>query len=181
MEENDFWVKPDEIPRDILNRLDELNAEGLSAEPYGLRVYTIDSMNTNFPNPFFAISEGNEPENEDVAGVLEESLHTILGAGGTPEDVSRIMGLVKESELEPDSYEMESHTSIDLGYCVPGSISSYEAVPESIIKAISHDSRPQDRQASLKSIAKESRDASAMLSDRPEPAGRESAKNEVSI
>lgn len=180
MEENDFWVKPDEIPRDILNRLDELNAEGLSAEPYGLRVYTIDSMNTNFPNPFFAISEGNEPENEDVAGVLEESLHTILGAGGTPEDVSRIMGLVKESELEPDSYEMESHTSIDLGYCVPGSITSYEAVPESAINKARR-SISQDRQTSLKSIAEESRDASTALSGHAMPEGREPAKSEISI
>ena len=42
------------------------------------------------------------------------------------------MGLVKESELSPETKEADSYLSIDLGYCIDGNIVSYEAVPEGV-------------------------------------------------
>ena len=41
-----------------------------------------------------------------------------------PEDVYRIMGLVKESELSPETKEADSYLPIDLGYCIDGNIVS---------------------------------------------------------
>lgn len=42
------------------------------------------------------------------------------------------MGLVKESELSPETKEAGTYLPIDLGYCIDGNIVSYEAVPESV-------------------------------------------------
>ena len=69
---------------------------------------------------------------EDVSGAIENTLHELLDSGATPEDVYRIMGLVKESELSPETKEADSYLPIDLGYCIDGNIVSYEAVPESV-------------------------------------------------
>lgn len=134
MPENDFWVRPEDIPLD-LNLLRTYGNDGeFFPVPgdYSLRVYTIDSLNTNFARPCFALSEEDDPGMEDVAGVLEETLHTLLDEGATADDVYRIMGLVQEDELDPDARETGSFLSIDLGYCVAGNIMSYEAVPEDI-------------------------------------------------
>lgn len=69
---------------------------------------------------------------EDVSGAIENTLHELLDSGATPEDVYRIMGLVKESELSPETKEADSYLPIDLGYCIDGNIVSYEAVPEGV-------------------------------------------------
>ena len=69
---------------------------------------------------------------EDVSGAIENTLLELLDSGATPEDVYRIMGLVKESELSPETKEADSYLPIDLGYCIDGNIVSYEAVPESV-------------------------------------------------
>ena len=132
MPENDFWVKPEDIPLD-LNLLRTYGNDGeFFPVPgdYAIRVYTIDSLNTNFARPCFALSEEDDPSMEDVAGVLEETLHTLLDEGATADDVYRIMGLVQEDELDPDTRDSDGYTPIDPGYCIEGNIMSYEAVPE---------------------------------------------------
>lgn len=134
MPENDSWVRPEDIPLDLNILRSHLNDGDSPDVPgdYGLRVYTIDSLNTNFARPCFALAEGDAPDMEDVTGVLEETLHLLDDAGATPDDVYRIMGLVQRDDLDPDVLESGEYTDIDLGYCIDGNIASYEAVPEGV-------------------------------------------------
>lgn len=135
MPDNDFWIGQEQIPVDLSLLLTYSNDEDYWYAPgeYALRVYTVDTLNTNFARPCFALGERtSDPEMEDVSGAIENTLHELLDSGATPEDVYRIMGLVKESELSPETKEADSYLPIDLGYCIDGNIVSYEAVPESI-------------------------------------------------
>lgn len=137
MTENDYWPEPNQIPLDLnLLRYTDTDAVGGDPSEQTLRVYTIDALNTNFAIPFFAIGERAYPHRsadmEDTLGVIEETLHRILDGGGTPDDVHRIMGLVAEDELDPDMAEGEDYTPIDLGYCIPGHLDSWEEVPEEV-------------------------------------------------
>lgn len=121
MPDNDFWIGQEQIPVDLSLLLTYSNDEDYWYAPgeYALRVYTVDTLNTNFARPCFALGERtSDPEMEDVSSAIENTLHELLDSGATPEDVYRIMGLVKESE--------------HLGYCIDGNIVSYEAVPESV-------------------------------------------------
>lgn len=135
MPDNDFWIGQEQIPVDLSLLLTYHNDEDYWYAPgeYALRVYTVDTLNTNFARPCFAFGERKfDPEMEDVSGAIENTLHELLDSGATPEDVYRIMGLVKESELSPETKEADSYLPIDLGYCIDGNIVSYEAVPESV-------------------------------------------------
>ena len=135
MQDNDFWIGQEQIPVDLSLLLTYHNDEDYWYAPgeYALRVYTVDTLNTNFARPCFALGERKfDPEMEDVSGAIENTLHELLDSGATPEDVYRIMGLVKESELSPETKEADSYLPIDLGYCIDGNIVSYEAVPESV-------------------------------------------------
>lgn len=135
MPENDFWIGQEQIPVDLSLLLTYHNDEDYWCAPgeYALRVYTVDTLNTNFARPCFAFGERtSDPEMEDVSGAIENTLHELLDSGATPEDVYRIMGLVQESELSPETKEAGSYLSIDLGYCIDGNIVSYEAVPEGV-------------------------------------------------
>lgn len=135
MPDNDFWIGQEQIPVDLSLLLTYSNDEDYWYAPgeYALRVYTVDTLNTNFARPCFALGERtSDPEMEDVSGAIENTLHELLDSGATPEDVYRIMGLVKESELSPETKEADSYLPIDLGYCIDGNIVSYEAVPESV-------------------------------------------------
>lgn len=135
MPDNDFWIGQEQIPVDLSLLLTYSNDEDYWYAPgeYALRVYTVDTLNTNFGRPCFALGERtSDPEMEDVSGAIENTLHELLDSGATPEDVYRIMGLVKESELSPETKEADSYLPIDLGYCIDGNIVSYEAVPESV-------------------------------------------------
>lgn len=135
MPDNDFWIGQEQIPVDLSLLLTYSNDEDYWYAPgeYALRVYTVDTLNTNFARPCFAFGERtSDPEMEDVSSAIENTLHELLDSGATPEDVYRIMGLVKESELSPETKEADSYLSIDLGYCIDGNIVSYEAVPESV-------------------------------------------------
>lgn len=135
MPDNDFWIGQEQIPVDLSLLLTYSNDEDYWYAPgeYALRVYTVDTLNTNFARPCFALGERtSDPEMEDVSSAIENTLHELLDSGATPEDVYRIMGLVKESELSPETKEADSYLSIDLGYCIDGNIVSYEAVPESV-------------------------------------------------
>lgn len=135
MQDNDFWIGQEQIPVDLSLLLTYSNDEDYWYAPgeYALRVYTVDTLNTNFARPCFALGERtSDPEMEDVSGAIENTLHELLDSGATPEDVYRIMGLVKESELSPETKEADSYLPIDLGYCIDGNIVSYEAVPEGV-------------------------------------------------
>lgn len=108
MPDNDFWIGREQIPVDLSLLLTYHNDEDYWYAPgeYALRVYTVDTLNTNFARPCFAFGERKfDPEMEDVSGAIENTLHELLDSGATPEDVYRIMGLVKESELSPETKE----------------------------------------------------------------------------
>lgn len=115
MPDNDFWIGQEQIPVDLSLLLTYHNDEDYWYAPgeYALRVYTVDTLNTNFARPCFALGERKfDPEMEDVSGAIENTLHELLDSGATPEDVYRIMGLVKESELSPETKEADSYLPI---------------------------------------------------------------------
>lgn len=60
---------------------------------------------------------------DDISGALEMTLHRILEAGGTENDVMRIMGakIPTEDELE-ELEELDEFIWIDLGYVLPSLI-----------------------------------------------------------
>lgn len=63
----------------------------------------------------------------DISGALEMTLHRILEAGGTEEDVYRIMGA--EIPMEEELKELEEHDEfihLDLGYVLPALIDMWE-------------------------------------------------------
>lgn len=131
MAEQDFWLSPGDIPLD-LTLLYNLG----DTEDEQVYVYTTDGLNTNFARPCFAIANRGSEDMFDLAAVIEETLHRILDAGGTPEDVYRIMGLVPEEEiLEEDVLDSDQYTPIDLGYCVVGNLASFEGVPDAVVAA----------------------------------------------
>ena len=63
----------------------------------------------------------------DISGALEMTLHRILEAGGTENDVYRIMGakIPTDEELK-DLEEFDEFVWIDLGYVLPGLIDMWE-------------------------------------------------------
>ena len=69
----------------------------------------------------------------DITGAIEETMHAILDNGGTPDDLYSAMGLVPESDIDPDTIESGEYTPIDLGYCLPGQLTSIEELPASEI------------------------------------------------
>lgn len=64
---------------------------------------------------------------DDISGALEMTLHRILEAGGTENDVKRIMGaeIPTEDELK-ELEEFDEFIWIDLGYVLPGLIDLWE-------------------------------------------------------
>lgn len=65
--------------------------------------------------------------NDDIGSALEMTLHRIFEAGGTPEDVCRIMGAVIPTEKEwKELEEYDEYISIDLGYVIPSLIDLWE-------------------------------------------------------
>lgn len=71
MPDNDFWIGQEQIPVDLSLLLTYHNEEDYWYAPveYALRVYTVDTLNTNFARPCFALGERKfDPEMEDVSG-----------------------------------------------------------------------------------------------------------------
>lgn len=71
MPDNDFWIGREQIPVDLSLLLTYSNDEDYWYAPgeYALRVYTVDTLNTNFARPCFAFGERtSDPEMEDVSG-----------------------------------------------------------------------------------------------------------------
>lgn len=60
----------------------------------------------------------------DIAGMLEETLHRILDAGGNELDVRCIMGAFIPNESEKE--EWTNCIDIDLSYVLPGTLLSFE-------------------------------------------------------
>lgn len=68
-----------------------------------------------------------EKGSDDISAALEMTLHRILEAGGTEEDVKQIMGAEIPNEEEKDILdEFEEYVSIDLGYVLPGLIDMWK-------------------------------------------------------
>lgn len=62
----------------------------------------------------------------DISGALEMTLHRILDAGGTEDDVYRIMGAIIPDEMRrTELEEFGEFSEIDLGYVLPGLIMSW--------------------------------------------------------
>ena len=67
MPDNDFWIGQEQIPVDLSLLLTYSNDEDYWHAPgeYALRVYTVDTLNTNFARPCFALGERtSDPERE---------------------------------------------------------------------------------------------------------------------
>ena len=83
MQDNDFWIGQEQIPVDLSLLLTYHNDEDYWYAPgeYALRVYTVDTLNTNFARPCFALGERtSDPEMEDVSGAIENTLHELLAS-----------------------------------------------------------------------------------------------------
>lgn len=62
----------------------------------------------------------------DIASALEDTLHRILDAGGSEDDVYQILGAMIPNEKEWDELnEFDEYIMIDLGYAIPGFIMSF--------------------------------------------------------
>ena len=59
MQDNYFWIGQEQIPVDLSLLLTYHNDEDYWYAPgeYALRVYTVDTLNTNFARPCFALGE----------------------------------------------------------------------------------------------------------------------------
>lgn len=67
----------------------------------------------------------------DISGALEDTLHRILDAGGTEEDVRELMGAsgLSLDEIE-EAESRDGCIVIDLDYCLPGMMLAYKILPE---------------------------------------------------
>lgn len=68
-----------------------------------------------------------EKGSDDIFAALEMTLHRILEAGGTEEDVKQIMGAeIPDEEKRNILDEFEEYVPIDLGYVLPGLIDMWK-------------------------------------------------------
>lgn len=80
-------------------------------------------------NEYFSRNCITEKGNTDISGALEMTLHRILEADGTEDDVYRIMGarIPTEEELK-DLEGFDEFSWIDLGYILLGLIDLWEEI-----------------------------------------------------
>ena len=65
----------------------------------------------------------------DILGALEMTLHRILEAGGSENDVQTIMGAkIPIEEERKELEEFDEYIEIDLGYVLPGLIDMWKEV-----------------------------------------------------
>ena len=84
-------------------------------------------VNYHLHNEYWQRNAITEKGNADISGALEETLHRILEADGTKDDVLRIMGAKIPTEEELKELEEYNEFSwIDLGYVLPGLIDLWE-------------------------------------------------------
>ena len=87
MPDNDFWIGQEQIPVDLSLLLTYHNDRDywVRSGGYALRVYTVDTLNTNFARPCFAFGERKFDRRwRDVSGAIENTLHELLDSGATP-------------------------------------------------------------------------------------------------
>lgn len=87
--------------------------------------YSIDG---DYSHRYCIADVTDDADTMDVHGALEETMHLILDYGGTPEDLRTVMGLVPESEIDPDIIESGEDVPIDLGYLLDGQLMSFEVL-----------------------------------------------------
>lgn len=86
-------------------------------------------VNYHLHNEYVIRNTITEKGGTDISGVLEMTLHRILEAGGTEDDVQRIMGArIPTEEERKELEEFDEYTEIDLGYVLPGLIDIWEEV-----------------------------------------------------
>lgn len=84
-------------------------------------------VNYHLHNEYFYRNAIIAKGSSDISGALEDTLHRILEAGGTEDDVYRIMGAEIPTEEERNELEeYDEYTEIDLGYVLPGLIDIWE-------------------------------------------------------
>lgn len=70
-----------------------------------------------------------QKESTDILGALEITLHRILEAGGSENDVQTIMGAkIPIEEERKELEEFDEYIEIDLGYVLPGLIDMWKEV-----------------------------------------------------
>ena len=80
--------------------------------------------------PRYCIADvADDADTMDIQGAIEETMHTILDYGGTPEDLRTAMGLVPEAEIDSDIIESGEYVPVDLGYCLDGQLTGFEVLP----------------------------------------------------
>lgn len=69
----------------------------------------------------------------DIASALEDTLHRILDAGGSKEDIYEILGAkIPNEEERRELQEFDEFIVIDLGYVIPGLIMSFHEEDEEV-------------------------------------------------
>lgn len=77
--------------------------------------------------PRYCIMEAlDDVDPMDIHGAIEETMHLILDNGGTPDDLRTAMGIVPESDIDPDIIESGEYVPVDLGYCLGGLLMSFD-------------------------------------------------------
>lgn len=80
--------------------------------------------------PRYCIADvADDADTMDIQGAIEETMHTILDYGGTPEDLRTAMGLMPEAEIDSDIIESGEYVPVDLGYCLDGQLTGFEVLP----------------------------------------------------
>lgn len=109
-----------------LLRLDLGNVDYTVPSDTTIARYTI--VGAYFPR--YCIADvADDADTMDIQGAIEETMHTILDYGGTPEDLRTAMGLVPEAEIDSDIIESGEYVPVDLGYCLDGQLTGFEVLP----------------------------------------------------
>lgn len=104
-----------------------------NAEEFDNGDYRIAFMLREYDYNYCIVDGGFDASNGDIHGAIEESLHLLLDAGATPDDIRAVMGLVQESELDPDYINEDDVIHIDLGYVLDGPLYKFETAPNDYI------------------------------------------------
>lgn len=85
---------------------------------------------------------------QDIHGCMEDTLHRLVDAGASREDIEEITGMLPRDSADLDNYMSEEPIEVDLGYVFPGTIASIEIAenrprkPESVPVPVAAKERP---------------------------------------
>lgn len=118
--------------------------------------------------PSFVIID--KEDDSDLSGALEDTLHRLLDAGKSEEDICRITGLVQESSFDKEEleegYADESITPIDLGYVIPNYVVYYRRASEDELSDGKQDKA--NTRSGLSELVNEKKRLSESLQNSPE-------------